>query len=74
MTTRQLLTTTLLALIAELTLLAVILFLAEPEHAGGSAPRFHDVDVAYVAVPFVLIAAAAFLPLRALVRRRREQV
>ena len=42
MTTRQLLTTILLGLLAELTLLAVIVFLAEPEHVGGSAPRFHD--------------------------------
>jgi hypothetical protein len=67
--------TFLLALVAELTLLAVIVFLAEPQHVGGSVHRFEAADIAYVAVPFVLMAAAALIPLRALLRRRhREQV
>jgi hypothetical protein len=74
MSTRQLLTTLLLAALGQITLLAVVVFLGEPQRIGGPEPRFHAVDIAYLAVPFLLMAAAAWAPLRTLQRRRREQV
>ena len=73
MSKRQLLATVLLALVAELTLLGVFAFLAEPQRVGGPVHRFHTADVTYVAVPFVLRAAAAAVPLLTLLRRPRKQ-
>jgi hypothetical protein len=74
MTTRQLVTTLLLAVLAQIALLAVFVFLAEPQDVGGPPRGFHVIDVAYLAVPALLVAVAAVTPVRALLLpRRREQ-
>ena len=73
MSARELLRTLVLAALAEVALLAVFVFLGEPRRLGGSAPRFHAMDLAYLAVPFALTAAAAYTPLRALRRRRSRE-
>ena len=73
MSRRQLLLTVLLAVIGEITLLGVVVFLAEPQRVGGQVLRFHSVDVAYLAVPLMLMAAAAVRVLLALFGRRRRE-
>lgn len=72
MSTKQLLTTLLLGALAEVALLGVIVFIGEPQPVGGPAPHFHAVYLAYLAVPLLLMAAAAFAPARVLVRRLRR--
>jgi hypothetical protein len=73
MNTRQLLTTLLLGALGWIALLGVFVFIDEPQPVGGPAPHFHLVYVAYLAVPFVLMAAAAFFPIRLIIRRRHER-
>jgi hypothetical protein len=72
MSTRQLLISGLLAALGLIMLLGVVVFLGEPQPVGGQAPQFRGVDAAYLAAPFLLMAAAAFAPLRALLRYRRR--
>jgi hypothetical protein len=66
--------TLLLAALSLIMFLAVVVFLGEPPRLGRPAAHFHAADLAYLAVPLVLLAAAAAVPLRVLLReRRREQ-
>jgi len=73
MSTRQSLTTLVLAALAEVTLLGVFVFVGELQRLGGPVPRVTLADTVYIAVALSLLAAAAVLPLRALLRRRRER-
>lgn len=67
---KQLLATLLLGALAELTLLGVFVFIDEPPHVGRPARPFHAWELAYLAVPVVLMAAAAALLARAFFRGR----
>lgn len=69
---KQLLATFLLGALAELTLLGVFVFIDEPPHVGRPARPFHAWEFAYLALPVVLMAAAAALTARALLRGRHE--
>ena len=71
MSTRELLLTLLLAVLAELSLLAAFVFLGT--QVGVSAPEFHAVDLGYLAIPLLLAVAALSLPTRELLRRRRRR-
>ena len=74
MTRRELAATALLAILGELALLGVFVFIDEPHQVGLSAPRMHALDAAYIALPLLLLAAAAaFVPLRALRRSSRRE-
>jgi hypothetical protein len=73
MNTRQLLRTILLGGLAWISLLAVFVFVDEPQPIGGRAPYFHAADAAYLAVPLLLAAAAAYTPLRGLLRELRRE-
>jgi hypothetical protein len=72
MTTKRLLASLFLGALAELTLLGVFVFIDEPPRVGRPAPAFHPWELAYLALPLLLMAAAAFLPARALLRGRRH--
>ena len=73
MSTRKLLLTLLLAVLAQLSVLAVVVFLGEPQRVGRPASHLHAADLAYAAVPLLLIVAAAWMPLNALLRARRRK-
>jgi hypothetical protein len=65
---KQLFASLLLGALAEITLLGVFVFVDEPPHVGRRAVPFHPWEFAYLALPLVLLLAAAFMPVRAFLR------
>lgn len=71
MTKPLLLGTLVLGALSELALLGLFVFVAEPpDHIARPVRPFHAWEFAYLALPLLLMAASAFLPARALLRRR----
>jgi hypothetical protein len=72
MSTKRILITLLLVGLAELSVLAAGVFTGQSQPVGGPPFHLHAADIAFVAVAALLLAAAAYTPVRLLLRLRRR--